>query len=80
MSEKFDGVRCFWDGKKLFSGRGNLIKSPKWFTDSLPEIALDGELWYLEKSINYFYCLIIFLLFLLFYEIFYLLFFAYYLF
>jgi DNA ligase-1 len=45
MSEKLDGVRCFWNGKKLYSRNGNEFYAPKWFTDELPtNIALDGEL------------------------------------
>jgi DNA ligase 1 len=45
MSEKLDGVRCYWNGKKMYSRNGNEFFPPKWFSDSLPkDIALDGEL------------------------------------
>ena len=45
MSEKLDGVRCYWDGKKMYSRNGNQFYPPKWFADGLPkDIALDGEL------------------------------------
>ncbi len=45
MSEKLDGVRAFWDGKKLLSRQGQTINAPKYFTQNLPPFALDGELW-----------------------------------
>lgn len=44
-SEKLDGIRAYWSGKFLFTRQGNLIYAPSWFTDSLPPIALEGELW-----------------------------------
>lgn len=45
VSEKLDGVRAFWDGKKLLTKQGNIINAPAWFTNDLPEVKLDGELW-----------------------------------
>jgi DNA ligase-1 len=46
MSEKYDGLRAFWDGQKLWSRKGNLIHAPDYFLAELPrDIALDGELW-----------------------------------
>lgn len=46
MSEKFDGIRCFWDGKQFVSRNGRIIKAPKWFAEGLPkDTKLDGELW-----------------------------------
>lgn len=45
VSEKLDGVRCYWDGEKLFTRSGNEIHAPPWFTNNLPSKALDGELW-----------------------------------
>ena len=46
MSEKLDGVRCYWNGARLYSRNGNAFQPPKWFIDELPkDIALDGELW-----------------------------------
>ena len=44
MSEKLDGIRAYWTGSKLMTRNGNKIHAPAWFTDSLPSIALDGEL------------------------------------
>jgi DNA ligase-1 len=45
VSEKFDGVRAFWDGRSLRFRSGLPIAAPRWFTAQLPETALDGELW-----------------------------------
>ena len=45
VSEKFDGVRGYWDGRNLWTRNGNPIHAPTWFTAALPEQALDGELW-----------------------------------
>lgn len=44
-SEKFDGVRAWWDGKELVSRRGNVYAAPSWFKARLPRTKLDGELW-----------------------------------
>jgi DNA ligase-1 len=45
MSEKLDGIRGYWDGKKLYSKNGNEIITPKNFTKNFPPFKLDGELW-----------------------------------
>ncbi len=46
MSEKYDGLRVYWDGQKLWSRKGSLIHAPDYFFAELPrDIALDGELW-----------------------------------
>ncbi len=45
VSEKLDGVRAYWNGRQLISRQGNVFVSPKWFTNVLPNVALDGELW-----------------------------------
>jgi DNA ligase-1 len=45
MSEKLDGVRAYWDGKQFLSRLGNPYLAPDWFTEGLPEVPLDGELW-----------------------------------
>jgi hypothetical protein len=44
MSEKLDGVRAYWDGKRLISRQGNVFAVPAWFTERFPDFALDGEL------------------------------------
>lgn len=46
VSEKFDGVRGYWDGSRLWSRNGNEFSPPAWWTAKLPiGRALDGELW-----------------------------------
>lgn len=45
VSEKYDGVRGFWDGSRLFTRGGNAIAAPAWFTAGWPARAMDGELW-----------------------------------
>lgn len=45
MSEKLDGIRGVWTGKKLLTRKGNPIHAPAWFTQHFPPFALDGELW-----------------------------------
>lgn len=45
VSEKYDGVRGFWDGEKLLTRGGERIAAPAWFTAGWPAIPMDGELW-----------------------------------
>ncbi|MDM5147148.1 DNA ligase [Candidatus Persebacteraceae bacterium Df01] len=45
VSEKLDGVRAYWDGKKLISRKGNVFTAPTWFVKNFPDAPLDGELW-----------------------------------
>ncbi|EKO3904752.1 DNA ligase [Vibrio fluvialis] len=45
QSEKLDGIRAIWNGKQLLTRTGNPIYAPRWFTDPLPDYALEGELW-----------------------------------
>ena len=53
MSEKLDGIRCIWDGFRLYSRNGNLFHAPKWFKESLPnDIVLDGELFLNRKDFS----------------------------
>lgn len=52
MSEKIDGVRAYWDGTHLISRQGNVFAAPDWFTDCLPDEALDGELWMGRGTFN----------------------------
>ena len=45
LSEKLDGVRAYWNGKRLLSRLGNTLFAPDWFLGHLPaELHLDGEL------------------------------------
>jgi len=45
VSEKYDGVRAFWDGRELRFRSGRRVPAPDWFVAGLPPQALDGELW-----------------------------------
>lgn len=45
MSEKLDGVRAYWDGRKLISRSGRVFAAPGWFVKGFPPFELDGELW-----------------------------------
>ncbi|MBH1957624.1 MAG: DNA ligase [Burkholderiales bacterium] len=45
VSEKFDGVRGYWDGQALWTRGGERVAAPGWFTDGWPGVAMDGELW-----------------------------------
>ena len=46
VSEKYDGLRGYWDGRKLWTRNGNAIAAPDYFLAALPQdVALDGELW-----------------------------------
>lgn len=45
ISDKFDGVRAYWNGDQLISRQGYPIHAPLWFTKDFPAVALDGELW-----------------------------------
>ena len=45
VSEKYDGVRAYWDGLRLWTRHGRPIAAPAWFTAGWPKRALDGELW-----------------------------------
>lgn len=45
VSEKYDGVRGYWDGQKLLTRGGLPINAPAWFTANWPATPMDGELW-----------------------------------
>ncbi|GAA6136178.1 DNA ligase [Oceaniserpentilla sp. 4NH20-0058] len=45
VSEKLDGIRCYWSGEQLYTRNGNPIHAPTWFIKQLPQTPLDGELW-----------------------------------
>ncbi len=45
VSEKYDGVRGFWDGHTLRTRGGETVAAPTWFTQGWPTVAMDGELW-----------------------------------
>ena len=50
MSEKLDGVRAYWDGKRFWSRQGNEFLAPDFFVEGLPDFPLDGELWLGRKK------------------------------
>ena len=45
VSEKFDGIRAWWDGEALYSRQGNRFNAPAAFVEGFPKVPLDGELW-----------------------------------
>lgn len=45
VSEKYDGVRGYWDGQQLWTRGGEPVIAPAWFTAPLPRVPMDGELW-----------------------------------
>lgn len=45
LSEKYDGLRAYWDGSRLLTRGGETIAVPAWFTAGWPDEPLDGELW-----------------------------------
>jgi DNA ligase 1 len=45
VSEKYDGVRGYWDGQRLWSRGGEPLSPPGWFTEGWPAVPMDGELW-----------------------------------
>ena len=45
VSEKYDGVRGYWDGQRLRTRGGEVVNAPAWFTANWPAQPLDGELW-----------------------------------
>lgn len=53
MSEKLDGIRGYWDGKRFQTRKGNQIHPPKWFINNFPPFELDGELWSDRNSFEF---------------------------
>jgi hypothetical protein len=52
MMEKFDGVRVFWDGNRLYEKNSKkTLNVPQHIT--LPSIPFEGELWYEASCTNY---------------------------
>lgn len=45
MSEKLDGVRGYWDGRRLLSKNGKPFQPPDDFTRNFPDFPLEGEIW-----------------------------------
>jgi DNA ligase-1 len=45
MSEKLDGVRAYWDGRRLWSRSGAPFHPSAEFTRNFPDFPVEGELW-----------------------------------
>ena len=45
VSEKYDGVRGYWDGHQLLTRSGAVVHAPSWFTHGWPSTPAEGELW-----------------------------------
>lgn len=45
VSEKYDGIRAYWNGHRLLTRGGHVIRAPDWFVAGWPTVPLDGELW-----------------------------------
>jgi DNA ligase-1 len=45
VSEKYDGIRGYWDGHKLLSRSGKALNPPAWFVQAWPAQPFEGELW-----------------------------------
>ncbi|MCJ2376659.1 DNA ligase [Vibrio sp. ZSDZ34] len=45
VSEKLDGVRAIWTGSQLVTRSGRVVAVPSWFSENLPSVMLEGELW-----------------------------------
>ena len=45
MSEKLDGIRCYWDGRFFYTRNDNRIDAPQWVIDQMPtNVKLDSLL------------------------------------
>jgi DNA ligase-1 len=45
VSEKYDGIRGYWDGHQLLSRSGKALNPPAWFVQGWPSSPFEGELW-----------------------------------
>lgn len=45
VSEKYDGIRGYWDGRQLLSRSGKALNPPNWFVQTWPTQPFEGELW-----------------------------------
>lgn len=45
VSEKYDGMRAYWNGTRLLTRSGQRIAAPAWFVERWPRQPMDGELW-----------------------------------
>lgn len=53
LSEKYDGVRAYWNGTEFISRHGKIIQTPSFLKDGMPDAeCLDGELWMGRRCFN----------------------------
>ena len=45
VSEKYDGIRGYWNGQQLLSRSGKVLNPPAWFVQAWPSTPFEGELW-----------------------------------
>jgi DNA ligase-1 len=45
MTEKYDGMRLYWNGNEFYTRLGTKVNVPDYITSQLPKLALDGEIW-----------------------------------
>ena len=45
MTEKYDGMRLYWNGSDFISRLGKKVEVPDTLKSQMPSFALDGELW-----------------------------------
>lgn len=46
MSEKLDGIRCYWNGEQFLTRNDNVIDAPDWVLEQMPkDVCFDGELY-----------------------------------
>ena len=56
MSEKYDGVRLYWNGSQFLTRQGKVVKVPKEISSKMPQVSMEGELWYmLHRYLNIYY-------------------------
>jgi DNA ligase-1 len=45
MTEKYDGIRLYWNKTAFYTRQGRMVSAPSFLTSQLPQVSLDGELW-----------------------------------
>jgi DNA ligase-1 len=50
MSEKLDGCRCIFDGKRFMSRNGRTFSAPGSWHEGMPDCRLDGEIYAGKRS------------------------------
>ena len=51
MSEKYDGVRLYWNGSQFLTRQGKVVKVPKEISSKMPDVPMEGELWYMVHRV-----------------------------